>query len=90
MTDKYYVVYRCLTCGYESTVTNVCRSCMKNMYATGKEKSFKHRKRSIRQGTPNEEEALRWNNLQFASDKLYQRKSPFWALGIEEYRERQK
>lgn len=82
-SKRYYVVYKCASCGYETTTTNVCRDCKRNMYATGKEDNVKRRKRNLRKN--NLKEALNWNFLQFQSDKLQNRDSPRWAFGLPEW-----
>jgi len=33
----YYPIMVCPKCGYKTTVTNICRSCMVNMVITGRE-----------------------------------------------------
>ena len=40
-----FPIMRCPKCGYESTVTNVCRTCMKNMVYTGYVRRHMGRKR---------------------------------------------
>ena len=85
--QKYFVVYRCPKCSAESWVTNVCRKCMVNMYATNSETHFAARKRKLR--VLNEREAYHWNSMQFLTDKLYQRKSPEWAFGFERWQKEQ-
>lgn len=88
--EKFYVEYRCSRCRYTTVVTNVCRTCVRNMYATGRESRTTETGRRVTRNITksrspkNYEEAIMWNGLQIASDRLDKRLTPVFAFRGEE------
>ena len=86
MDKKQYAIYKCPQCGYETPVTNVCRSCMRNMYPIGKEccwnETTKQEDYQELQDPKEYNSAKSWANIVFAGDKLEGKKIPEWVIKV--------
>jgi len=88
MTDqeKWYAEYKCPKCGYESNVTNICRSCQRVMYPTGKECRWnsKTMQDDVR-GLIDAQEldfAKSWASVGYAGDMLDKKELPEWVTKV--------
>jgi len=84
--NKWYAQYKCPKCGYETNVTNLCRSCQRRMYATGKEcrwnaTTLQDDIRDLQD--PKEFEAARiWAGVCFGGDMLDGYEMPEWVMKV--------
>lgn len=93
MTDEHWSpVFRCPQCGYETTVTNVCRRCRDSvdqagiMYATELEEDWEHKRRTLRTQSCIDE-ARTWNGICMGGYSREGKEIPVWAYGKKEFLE---